>query len=332
MRDYGRVYSAFWQSPETRSFTEDGRTLALYLLTSPHANLIGCFRLPDAYAAEDLAWSSERVREGFSNLIAKGFVSRDEGTKWVFIHNYLKWNGFENGNVAIAAHKAFDQVPAIALKPRLAAALLEFGGHLKEAFANRLQTLSQPFANPEPEPILSQNQSLNQNPAGATFDPPPAEAGSEPIAGPAAPLPPAPPAPPPAPARAPKPAKESKEPPPTVGTWKAYANAYSVRYHVDPVRNATVNGQLANLVARLGADEAPAVAAFYVRSNNSRYVGAGHSVGMLVQDAEKLRTEWATGRQGTATQAVQADRTQTNFNAFAPLLAEAQAKGAHAEH
>ena len=53
---------------------------------------------------------------------------------------------------------------------------------------------------------------------------------------------------------------------------------------------------------------------------------------MLVQDAEKLRTEWATGRQGTATQAVQADRTQTNFNAFAPLLAEAQAKGAHAEH
>jgi hypothetical protein len=98
------------------------------------------------------------------------------------------------------------------------------------------------------------------------------------------------------------------------------------------VRNATVNGQLANLVNRLGADEAPAVAAFYVRSNNGRYVAAGHSVGMLLMDAEKLRTEWATGRQGTATQAQQADRTQTNLNAFSTLIAEAQAKETHAEH
>jgi hypothetical protein len=99
------------------------------------------------------------------------------------------------------------------------------------------------------------------------------------------------------------------------------------------VRNATVNGQLANLVSRLGGEEAPAVAAFYVRSNDRRYVGAGHSVGMLVQDAEKLRTEWATGRQSTATQAIQADKTQANFNAFAPLLAEAQAKEqTHAQH
>lgn len=131
-------------------------------------------------------------------------------------------------------------------------------------------------------------------------------------------------APPPAPK--PRKAAEPKVELPTVGTWKAYSQAYAVRYHVDPVRNATVNGQLANLVARLGAEEAPAVAAFYVRSNNSRYVGAGHSVGMLLMDAEKLRTEWATGRQTTATQARLADRAQSNLNAFAPLIEEARAK------
>ena len=320
MRDYGRVYSAFWQSPETRAFSEDGRTLALYLLTSPHANLIGCFRLPDAYAAEDLNWSSERVSEGFDELREKGFVSRDEATKWVLIHKYLKWNGFENGNVAIAAHKAFDQIPPVPLKALLAAALLEFGCHLKEPFVNALQTLLEPFANPEPEPdpepIRNLNQSLIQNPTTALFGAPPAEAA------PAAAKP----------VKAKK-AAEAKEPPPTVGTWKAYSTAYSVRYHVEPVRNATVNGQLANLVSRLGSEEAPAVAAFYVRSNNNRYVSAGHSVGMLVMDAEKLRTEWATGRQGTATQAIQADKTQANFNAFAPLLAEAQAQErTHAQH
>ena len=117
-----------------------------------------------------------------------------------------------------------------------------------------------------------------------------------------------------------------------MGTWKAYARSYEVRYGIAPVRNATVNGQLANLVARLGAEEAPAVAAHYVRSNNSRYVGAGHSVGMLLMDAEKLRTEWATGRQTTATQARLVDQTQTNANAFAGLLAEAQQKEAHGQH
>jgi len=167
---------------------------------------------------------------------------------------------------------------------------------------------------PDSSLLIPDSGTLNLKP----FEPPPAEdvpAQKDSVAKPA------------------KPTKPAKQEPPTAGTWKAYTTAYVVRYRVEPVRNATVNGQLANLVSRLGAEEAPAVAAFYVRSNNSRYVNAGHSVGMLVMDAEKLRTEWATGRQGTAHQATLADKTQSNFNAFAPLIAEAQAKErAHAQH
>ena len=159
MRDYGRVYSAFWQSPEARSYTEDGRMLALYLLTCPHANLIGCFRLPDAYAADDLQWDSKRVSKGFQSLVVKGFLSRDESTKWVFIHKYLLWNGFENGNVAIAAQKAFDQVPPIPLKDLLAKGLLQFGNYLKEPFVNHLQTLIKPLRTLV-EPLSNPSQTL----------------------------------------------------------------------------------------------------------------------------------------------------------------------------
>lgn len=305
MRDYGRVYSSFWQSPETRAFTEDGRALALYLLTSPHANLIGCFRLPDAYASDDLQWSSERVREGFAELQSKGFLTRDEASKWVLIHKYLKWNQFENGNVAMAAHKAFDQVPAIPLKALLAVALLEFGKHLKELFTNHLETLPKPLANPvpEPEPILNQNQSLNQNPTESTFVPPAAQD---------------------APAPKVRAKREPKAPAPSAETWVAYAEAYRLRYGVDPVRNAAVNGQLAQLVARLGADESPLVAAWYVGHKNQFYVGAGHSVGILLRDAEKLRTQWATNRATTQTEAQQADKTAANLSAFAPMLLEAR--------
>ena len=150
MRDYGLVYSSFWQSPDIRALPEDARALALYLLTTPHGNLIGCFRLPDAYAAEDLQWPFERVSEGFRKLSDNAFLSRDEGTKWVIIGKFLKWNKFGNPNVAKAAHKAFDQVPACSVKSLLAKALLEFGAHLSPEFRKGCETISKPVRNPEP--------------------------------------------------------------------------------------------------------------------------------------------------------------------------------------
>jgi hypothetical protein len=115
-----------------------------------------------------------------------------------------------------------------------------------------------------------------------------------------------------------------KEPAPSAATWIAYAQAYQKRYRTPPVRNATVNGQLSQLIARLGAEESPQVAAWYVSHQNQFYVGGGHSVGLLLRDCEKLRTQWATGRQVTATQATQADKTQTNLSAFAGLIEEAK--------
>jgi hypothetical protein len=120
--------------------------------------------------------------------------------------------------------------------------------------------------------------------------------------------------------------KPPKEPSPTAETWSAYSAAYMDRYRVGPVRNAMVNSQLSQLVGRIGAAEAPFVAAWYVTHQNRFYVEKGHSVALLLMDCEKLRTEWATGQQRTSTQAMLADRTQTNFSAFAPLIAEAQAK------
>jgi hypothetical protein len=54
---------------------------------------------------------------------------------------------------------------------------------------------------------------------------------------------------------------------------------------------------LARLVEKLGATESPPVAAFYVTHRSSWYAEKMHPVNLLLQDAEKLRTEWATGRQ-----------------------------------
>lgn len=130
------------------------------------------------------------------------------------------------------------------------------------------------------------------------------------------------------PAKAGTPKATTKPPPETGPTWDAYSHAYRERYHVDPVRNAKVNGMLANLVKRLGASEAPLVAAFYLLHQGRNYVLKMHSVDLLVNDCEKLRTEWATRTQMTATKAQQQDQTQANYDAFAPLIAEAEAQEA----
>ncbi|WP_152038175.1 hypothetical protein [Paraburkholderia hospita] len=114
--------------------------------------------------------------------------------------------------------------------------------------------------------------------------------------------------------------------PDTAATWAAYSEAYAARYGVEPIRNATVNSQMANFVKRVGMVEAPAIARFYVSHSNRFYVQHMHFVGSMLADAEKLRTEWVTQRQMTSTEAAQADRTAANFNAMAPLFAEARAQ------
>jgi Helix-turn-helix domain len=111
----------------------------------------------------------------------------------------------------------------------------------------------------------------------------------------------------------------------TGDTWNSYALAYELRYGTKPVRNATVNAQVAGFVKRLGVAEAPEVAAFYVSHNNRFYVQTMHSAGAMVKDAEKLRTEWATSTRVTETKAREADRLQTSGDMWSRLIEQAEA-------
>lgn len=98
-------------------------------------------------------------------------------------------------------------------------------------------------------------------------------------------------------------------------TWAAYATAYRDRHGVAPVRNAKVNANVKQIVQRLGREEAPAVAAWFL-TVNERYVVQGmHDLGQLLARCEAYRTQWATGRQMTQASAQQQDQTQSNANA-----------------
>jgi hypothetical protein len=104
-------------------------------------------------------------------------------------------------------------------------------------------------------------------------------------------------------------------------TWVAYCTAYLNRYGTEPVRNAKVNSQVKGFVQRIGREESPMVAAHFVQNSLAYYVQRGHTFDCLLADAEKLRTEWATGKSMTATRARQIDKSQANFNVVDEALA-----------
>lgn len=94
-----------------------------------------------------------------------------------------------------------------------------------------------------------------------------------------------------------------KKPPNGSPVWEAYSKAYAEKYRVPPSRNAKSNALCSQLVTRLGVDEAPEVAAFYLSHNDFFYVKQLHPLTLLVKDAEKLRTEWKVGHKMTTHQA-----------------------------
>lgn len=110
----------------------------------------------------------------------------------------------------------------------------------------------------------------------------------------------------------------------SAATWDAYRVAYVARYECEPTRNAKVNGQVSHFLQRVPREEAPDIAAHYVTSNNLRYVSAGHGWGDLLRDAEKLRTEWLTGRTGTLHGAREADRRAGRGAQYDELIGKLQ--------
>ena len=175
MRSYGTVFTSIWASGTFRAMNEDGRALALYLLTCAHSTIAGVFRLPDGYVSEDMQWELERVSKGFTELFDKGFATRCNKTKWVYLHKHFDFNPLENPNQRKSAAKIAQSVPddcGWKLEyMRLCGVLLGVTAEpkapetkpLEVARSNPFETLSKPFLNQEQEQEQQQQQQQQQD-------------------------------------------------------------------------------------------------------------------------------------------------------------------------
>lgn len=147
MREFAKVGTGFWASQPILSMSDDGKLLALYLITSPHHNAAGTYRCPDGYVMADLGWSPQRVSKGFAELTEKGFATRCETTFWVFIHKHFKHNAVENPNQAKNVLRLLEEVPPSAsIITLIQEAIERFAERFPDGWAERLLNgLANPF-------------------------------------------------------------------------------------------------------------------------------------------------------------------------------------------
>jgi len=163
MREYGSVQTQFWSDVALQNLSTHAKLLAVYLLTGPHTNMLGCFRLPIGYVAEDLKWGGETVCKAFAELAQIRFLIRDPESNWILITHFLNWNPIENPNQGKSLSKLFNRVPPqSAFFKLLIKILLDHTKYLDEWFKNHLATLSQPFLNQEQNQEQEQKQEKNQ--------------------------------------------------------------------------------------------------------------------------------------------------------------------------
>jgi hypothetical protein len=111
MREYGVIQTAYWTDDKIAALSTPAKLLGAYLLTCPHSNAIGCFRLPMGYISEDLRWDTDTVQDALGELSGIGFICRDNATGWTLIRKFLEFNTIENPNVGKACMRMVDAVP-----------------------------------------------------------------------------------------------------------------------------------------------------------------------------------------------------------------------------
>lgn len=147
MRDYSKVSSSFWTGKTGKALrgNQQAQIVALYLMTCPHANMIGVFHCPIIYIAHETGSSIEGASEGLKALCEGAFCTYDEDSETVWVHEMARFQIGEklspNDKQVVGIKKQFDNLPE---------------GHIKQGFHARYSIdFSLPDLPLTPKPLAS---------------------------------------------------------------------------------------------------------------------------------------------------------------------------------
>lgn len=103
MRDYAKLSPKFWIGDTGRALRgagSDVQVLALYLLSSPHANMLGLYYLPITFLAYETGLTVDGARTALSKAIELGFCAYDEAAEIVWVYEMARFQIGEQLEVA----------------------------------------------------------------------------------------------------------------------------------------------------------------------------------------------------------------------------------------
>lgn len=89
VRDYSKVSPQFWigtTGKALRAAGQPAQLLALYLMTNPHANMLGLYYLPKLFISHETGMTSEGASKALQRTIEAHFCSYDPLTEVVWVH------------------------------------------------------------------------------------------------------------------------------------------------------------------------------------------------------------------------------------------------------
>ncbi|EXD66496.1 hypothetical protein J478_2830 [Acinetobacter baumannii 58452] len=176
MRDYGKVSPHFWTGSTGKKLREcpDSIVVAMYLMTCPHANMLGLYYMPLLYVAHETGLGLEGAKKGLKWACDAGFCSYDEVSEMVWVHEMARFQVAESlkptDNRCKGIQKDYDSLPA---NPFLSSFYEKYATAF--CMTNRREgkgTLSlsnlapsKPLVSQEQEQEQEQDKSLSQAPA-----------------------------------------------------------------------------------------------------------------------------------------------------------------------
>lgn len=88
MRDYGKVSPQFWIGKTGKALRQAGpeaQLVSLYLLTNPHANMIGLYYMPLMFIAHETGLGIEGASKGLKRAIGAGFCYYDDASEMIWV-------------------------------------------------------------------------------------------------------------------------------------------------------------------------------------------------------------------------------------------------------
>ncbi len=94
MRSFAKISPQFWMSPigkRLRKLGPEAQVAALYLLSSPHSNMLGLYYLPMPMLAHETGIPFEGASKTLQSLIEADFCAYDEESEFVWVYNMALW-------------------------------------------------------------------------------------------------------------------------------------------------------------------------------------------------------------------------------------------------